>query len=357
MNQKMKRIGPFTLLLFYLFAFSPITASAQKIIPEKTVIEVGRTGWQQPITAVFEFRNKGSRRLRIEQVLPDCSCTQLDYPKGDLGDRFRIRMTYDARQLGHFDKQAGILFTGMKKPLYLTMRGVVLEHYVDLSKDYPVAMGDLCLSGNYLEFDDVHRGDMQRQELRIYNNSMRDYHPYLMHLPEWLSATMSPERLPAGETGVITVTLNSSKLRDYGLTQTTLYLAGNPGDKAKADHEVGVSAVLLPAFSDDASPATTPRIQLSSETVDIDFDGKSKKTEVIVIENMGQAQLHISSLQMFTGGLKISLDRSRIDVGESARLKVTALRNELQNVRTRPRILMITNDPKKPKVTININAH
>ena len=32
------------------------------------------------------------------------------------------------------------------------------------------------------------------------------------------------------------------------------------------------------------------------------------------------------------------------------------MRDDLQKVRTQPRILMITNDPQKPKVTITINA-
>ena len=66
--------------------------------------------------------------------------------------------------------------------------------------------------------------------------------------------------------------------------------------------------------------------------------------------------LDISSLQMFTPGLRISLDKSRLQPGEYAKLKITAMRNELLRVRTRPRILMITNDPQKPKVVIEINA-
>jgi archaellum component FlaF (FlaF/FlaG flagellin family) len=115
-----------------------------------------------------------------------------------------------------------------------------------------------------------------------------------------------------------------------------------------------VSAVLLPSFPEHVS--NPPHIQLSKETVDILFEDKSKKTEVIDIVNTGQSELQISSLQMFTNGLKISLNKSRLQPGESAKLKITAFRSDLLKVRTRPRILMITNDPQKPKVTIAINA-
>ena len=72
--------------------------------------------------------------------------------------------------------------------------------------------------------------------------------------------------------------------------------------------------------------------------------------------NVGQSELNITSLQMFTSGLKISLGKRKLQPGESTKLKITALRDDLRKVRTRPRILMIVNDPQKPKVTITINV-
>ena len=343
-------------LPFYLFTFLPLNVAAQKLVAEKTVVDVGRTGYQTPITAVFELRNKGSRRMKIEAVKPDCYCVAVDYPKGEIGggDKFQIRMTYDARQLGHFNQQAAVISNGSQKPLYLTMKGVVLEHYVDLSGNYPVVMGDLRLDKSELEFDDVNRGDQPVQELHLYNHGSQVFQPNLLHLPPYLTALMQPEKLQPGEEGVMTVRLNSAKLHDYGLTQTSVYLAGNVGDKVSADHEIGVSTVLLPSFPEQiTNPA---HIQLSKESVDIVFEGKSKKTDVIDIVNTGHSELKISSLQMFTGGLKISLSKSRLMPGEYAKLKITAMRDDLQKVRTRPRILMITNDPDKAKIVITINA-
>ena len=54
-----------------LMTMLPIGAMAQKLIAQKTTIDVGKTGFQQPVTAVFEFRNKSIRRLKIETVDPD----------------------------------------------------------------------------------------------------------------------------------------------------------------------------------------------------------------------------------------------------------------------------------------------
>ena len=335
-----------------------MTANAQKLIIEKTTIDVGRTGYEQPITAVFEFRVKGSKKVRINDVRPDCNCTKVEYPKTDQGDKFQIRMTYDARQLGHFDKQAAVVTNATAKPFYIRMKGIVLRDYQNLSKNYPITMGNLLLDHSELEFDDINRGDQQVQLLHIYNSSTTVCQPNLMHLPSYLKATMAPERLGPGRAGTLTVTLNSNELHDYGLTQSAVFLAENPGDTVSADHEIPVSAVLLPSFMgmNAAQKQYAPKMQLSKTTCDIQFNSKSKKKDVIEITNKGRTELDISSLQLFTGGLQVSLSKSKLQPGEKTTLKITALRDELKKVRTRPRILMITNDPDHPKVTITINA-
>ena len=347
-------------LPFYLYTFLPLPASAQKLVTEKTTIDVGRTGYQMPVTATFEFKNKSHRHLKISEVRPDCQCTSIEFPKEQIGsgDNFQIRMTYDARQLGHFEHQAAIISNAPGKPLYIRMKGVVLADYQDVSGTYPVEMGDLRLDKDALEFDDVNKGFEQVQELHIYNNGTSVYQPNLMHLPSYLSAVVVPERLAPNRAGKITVTLHSDKLHDYGLTQTAIYLAGNPGDKVSPDHEISVSAVLLPAFVEKTAEERlrAPKLQMSKQSIDIAFDGKKKKTDVIELTNQGQTELDISSLQMLTGGLTVSLGKSKLAPGQSTKLKVTAMRDELLKVKRRPRILMITNDPDQGKIVININA-
>lgn len=349
-----KTITTFLLLLLVL----PV--SAQKLIATKTTIDVGKTGFQQPVTAVFEFQNKGVHRLMIESVLPDCNCTVVEYPKTVIGkgEKFQVKMTYDAKQLGHFDKQAAIISNGTKKPVYIRMKGVVLENYQDFSGDYPIEMGAMRIDQNELEFDNVNKGETPIAQIHVLNNGTSLMRPNLMHLPTWLSATVSPEEIRPGRTATISVTLNSAKISDYGLTQASIYLAANPGDKATKENLIGVSTVLLPSFAKmtNVQKQYAPKMYLSSDQVDIVFDGKSKKKTEIQISNIGRTPLSISSLQMFTQGLQISLGKSTLQTGESTKLKITAQRDELRKARTKPRILMITNDPDQSKVVITINA-
>ena len=335
------------------------TVRAQKLVVAQDNVMAGRTGFCQPITATFELRNKSLRKLVIESVKPDCGCTAVEYPK-EVGanDKFTIKMTYDARQLGHFQKMAAIVSNGSKQPVYLTMRGVVLPEMVDYTGTYPLAMGELLLDKNVLEYDDVNKGDEPVQEIHIFNNGEKTMRPNVMHLPPYLSATVKPETLAPGKGGTVSVTLNSDKLRDFGLTKTSVYLAKQLGEKVSQDNEIPVSTVLLPHLQDynEFTKALAPQLQISTTEIDFsNFEGKTKKTAEVILYNTGKTTLKISSLQLFTTGLKVTLDKQSLEPDETTTLKITGFAEELKNLRSKPRILMITNAPDRAKVVININ--
>ena len=70
-----------------------------------------------------------------------------------------------------------------------------------------------------------------------------------MHLPPYLSAVATPDKLGRNRTGKIKVTLDTEKLPKLGLTTASVYLSRFPGDKVGEENEIPVSAVLLPDFS------------------------------------------------------------------------------------------------------------
>lgn len=348
------------ILMAALMALASLQADAQRLTVEKETVDCGSVAYDAPVTAVFELRNKGARKLKISEVRTSCGCIGVDYPKQEVGggDRFKVRLTYDARQLGHFEKSAAIYSNGSKEPLYLTMRGVVRAELEDYSGSYPYDFGSLRADKNVLEFDDVNKGDTPELEIYIRNTGTKTLRPNIMHLPPYLSAAVTPENLRPGHAGRVSVSLNSEKLHDYGLTQTSVYLAGNPGEEVSQEKEITVSAVLLPGFDGMTGEArrSAPRMAMSADSLVFDFEGKSRKKGEIKITNNGRTALKIRSLQMFTGGLRVTLGKRELDPGESTTLKVTAYRDELLKAHSRPRILMITNDPDRAKVVVKIKT-
>ena len=338
-----------------LLMLAATTASAQKLSITKETIDIGRTGYEVPVTATFELKNKGSRKLIIQDVKPDCNCTRVEFPKGEIGsgDKFTIRMTYDARMLGHFNKQAAIISNASEKPVYITMKGVVLAELKDYSGNYPYDFNLLLSNANNMEFDNVKKGEQRTFEMGVMNNGYTVMQPNILHLPPYLSAKAFPEKLEPGHSGKIVFTLNSEKIRDFGLTQTNVYLAQQLGEKVKSATEIGVSAVLLPPVKQREN---APQLVLSDTTLVLDFNGKAKKSGEIVVANSGKSQLDITSLQMFTRGLKVTLGKTRLAPNETTKLKITGVAEDLKKARSAPRVLMITNDPRQPKVVITINS-
>jgi hypothetical protein len=85
-------------------------------------------------------------------------------------------------------------------------------------------------------------------------------------------------------------------------------------------------------------------------------EGKNVKKGVVVLTNKGRLPLKISSLQMFTKGMTVTLDKRELQPGESTKMKITVDRAQVMKARQRPRVLMITNDPDHAKVVIKVSV-
>ncbi|MGI6233103.1 MAG: DUF1573 domain-containing protein [Prevotella sp.] len=337
------------------------SAGAQRISTDKPLIDCGQVVYRQPVTAQFELTNDGRQPLVISNVRTSCGCTNVDYPKGAIpaGADFKVSITYDAKTMGHFTKLADIYSNGSEEPLTLTLRGVVVDEIVDFQGEYPETLGNLKAEDTEVEFDDVNRSDRPYKRIHIYNPTSETVEPVVMHLPKYLDAEVSPSRIAPGHGGVVTLKLLPHHLRDMGLTQTTVYLGMFPGDKVSNDKEINVSAVLLPNFENltETQLQLAPKAQFTTEVLDLgSFNSKKKLKGEVDITNKGRSTLEIRSIQMFTTGIEVSLNKTKIEPGETAKLKVTAIRKMLRNVKSKPRILLITNDPQKAKVVIHINV-
>ena len=340
---------------------APTAAWAQKLKVADAVIDCGQVAYQSPVTAEFEISNKDGRPVRITKVRTSCGCTDVEYPKGDIvaGETFAVKVTYDAMTMGHFDKLVDVYTQQDAQPVVLRMKGVVVAEVVDYGGTYPFMLGQIPTDRNDIEFDDVNRGEQPVQKIHIRNTSDQTIQPQVMHLPNYLKADVAPTKITPGHAGVITFTLDSRSLPEMGLNQTSVFLGRFPGDKVGPEKEITVSAVLLPNFEKLSAHqlAIAPKIDLSAVDVTLPpFGTKKKQRAVIRIRNVGKSKLDIRSLRMFTSALEVSLNKTKLAPGEETKMKITVIADKLKTARTKPRVLMITNDPNNAKVTIHINV-
>lgn len=346
--------------IFLAMAFVPMFLHAQAISLPSDTINCGQVVFKHPVKAEFKMKNSGDKPLLISDVKSSCGCTTVSYPKDAIapGKTFSVSAVYDAKQLGHFQKEVGIYSNASDEPLLLTLKGVVVAKKSNFKGEYPYTLGDLLTDRNEVLFDDVNRGDMPVQQVHILNNSDETMEPQLMHLPPYLRGEVKPARLAPGRSATVTLQVDSKQITDLGLKQTQIYLGAFPGDKVSPEKQLDINIILIPSFGKQTKEqlAAAPRLQLSKGRINIgSFEGKAKKKDDLEITNIGKSTLSIRSLQIIGTGLEVSLNNQQIEAGESAKLKVTAFRDLIEKSRTVPKVLLITNDPTQPKVLINVD--
>jgi len=109
------------------------SAFAQKKVDEvakftSETINFGKIKQGVPTKGVFTVTNTGTEPLIIEQASPTCGCTISDYTKEPIaaGKTGVINATYNAANVGHFDKHLTVKFAGIDEIKSITLTGDVV---------------------------------------------------------------------------------------------------------------------------------------------------------------------------------------------------------------------------------------
>lgn len=338
---------------------SSASMMAQKISFERSTVNAGSTLWKKPVTAVFKFTNKEKNPLLVREVDAGCGCLQPEWSKNAImkGEEGTIRITYDAKLLGHFDRYIDVYTNADTKPVRIRMKALVNNGEKQTIEElYPYSIDDILLSTNNVEFLDVNAGDSAKAEIEILNKSEEVYTPMLMHLPAYLTAEYKPEMIARGRRGKIELTLHSNELKDLGLNQTSIYLSRFSGDKVGPHNELAVSAVLLPDLHFAEGFARKPAFHISTTELNIGKMGKKTKLKgSVTISNKGKGVLKLSKIQAFNQAIVVSLNKTELQPGEDVKMHIVVDARFLGISKAQPRVLIITNDPNHPKEVVNIN--
>lgn len=369
--------------LFFIITLLSITLTAiaqPRVTSNRNNYNFGQITWKQPVTAEYIITNTGDKPLVISNVTTSCACSEAVWPDEAIapGDKGVVKATFDAQALGRFEKSIGIYSNANPHLVYLRFSGEVVQTITDFSRTHTHAIGDIRIDTTELNFADSRIGDLPKLKFSVVNQSSRPYEPVLMHLPGYITMKKSVNVLQKGEKCDITLTLDTKKLNELGLTQTSVYLSRFTGDKVSAENEIPVSIILLPQVQklSRTEQSVAPAIDLSHTSIDISslFDGgesqkggelMSKVTNVftkksiikkdIILTNTGKNPLYIQKLQVFNPAVGASLKKNIIQPGEYVKLRLTLKKRDLERwVRQPLQVLMITNDPERPKVVIDI---
>ena len=342
-------------LFVFILGFVTVSLAQPQVKFSMLRYEFGTMVWNESEVTEFEVANGGDTPLYILKVHPDCDCTTIAFTKEAIapGAKGIISVRYDASLLGHFEKQVAVYTNADKQPYYLTIAGDVVRERSEYTGDYPYRIGDIYLSTDMLEFDNVYSGETSTQLIMLHNTGRQSYEPTLMHLPKYLSVRAEPTVVRPGRVGKLYVTLDSDQLPKMGLTQTSVFLSRFPGDRVNSDNKVMISAIHLPKSAGEYS-SSSPVATFDSQKLVLSGMGSMKKLKgSILLTNTGKSNLEISALQVYKPGLGVSVRKTIIPPGRSEQIRVT-FHPESGDSHVRHRFLIITNDPVRPKVDIEV---
>jgi hypothetical protein len=332
--------------------------------PATDVVNMGEVMFKEPVKAVFAYRNTGNQPLEIIEVYPSCGCTAVEWTRGEIpvGGEGTITAEYDAQMLGTFQKDILVYTNIDDEPISLYLQGRVVTELTDQTTsddNFPIAMGGVCLKTKVLDFGDIAIGENKTIEIQVLNTGMTTYRPQLMHLPSYLTAEYHPEMLNAGRVGRIRLIMDANKMHQYGEQHTSIYLSRHLGDKVNEENKMEVSYVLLPDFSSMtlAERIRAPRLQVEGDTVITWMPKRWKRKRLhITLKNKGLSDLEILALQLPYKGVEVSLTERHIQPNATAKLKVSITADDLSVEDNEIRLLLISNDPQKPKQSITIKV-
>lgn len=348
----------YLLLMLLLSGIRTIMAQPVAIF-DRLETDLGTILWKMPVTVTFQVTNRGNEPLVITYADTDCGCTVAEWTQEPIAPKGtgKISATFDAGLLGKFQKSIGVYTNMNDTPIYLTLKGCVASRLENYEQTHPFQIGTVRIDCNDVAFPDAQQGEKPVAEIQIINTGESEYAPIMMHLPSYIEAKAIPDTLQRKQAGVLRLTLNTEKIPTPGLMTTSIYLARFPGDKVSKENEIRLSGIIIPDFSKMTTyqKAMAPALTLSSQTVRIaPFGNKKKQSFNILLTNNGKSTLKIEALHVSDTNLGVNLRKNKLGPGESCKMKVTINKEIANNKEGKAHLMMITNDPKNPKVIIEV---
>lgn len=126
----MKKVTLFSFLLVF-FVASVVFASAVAAAFSwgQTQHNFGKIQQGKPVVAEFKFDNSGQNPLIISNARGSCGCTGVEYPKEPImpGASGVIKATFNAANVGAFNKTVTVESNAESGVVYLEIRGEVVE--------------------------------------------------------------------------------------------------------------------------------------------------------------------------------------------------------------------------------------
>lgn len=310
-----------------------------------------------PAAAVFKVYNDGNAVLRILDVQASCGCTSKEYTLEPIepGDSGFVRVIYDpVKRPGIFDKYVSVKCNDPERlETFLKIKGYVQPRPLRPDERFPHHLGSLLFKEGHRTFGTLRLGEKARDTFLLFNNAGQEISLEKVgpeHKQAFIRTRLIPPSLGPGQEGMLEVSYDSKKRKDYGVLFDTVYFMTNdPEGNLKS---LSVSVNIKEDFSSWNQDKRMKSARLSLNTDTFPF-GVVKRGETLstsfTLRNDGQSDLIIRKVTSSCACLHWDHFPERIPPGENRVIKVMMTTDDLSGAQHKI-ITLITNDPEKDQV-------
>jgi archaellum component FlaG (FlaF/FlaG flagellin family) len=323
-------------------------------------------------THSFTIKNTGSATLVINRITASCGCTQPEWSKAPIapGSTGEVKISYDPKgRPGPFYKSITIHSNAGNERLTLYVKGTVKNRTIELPAIiYPYSMGNLKLQTKNIQYSRIYPGEALEEIIRTKNEGNA---PLIIHhskVPDYLTIEISPDTLKPEETGEISITFHTGKVKKMGRISSYLPLTVE-SDGKKKNGLIHVAANIINNYSriSASEKAKAPAAQFSQTLLDfgklpeksgniISFIGiGGKESESLTITNTGQSPLLIYSITCDNELVEISGGKKELKTGASSTYKISIRPKDIKT-KLEAFIHIVSNDPNGPVRLIKVTA-
>ncbi|MGZ2370855.1 DUF1573 domain-containing protein [Ancylomarina sp. YFZ004] len=342
--------------------FSSFGLSAQKTKP---VMEYGskthdfgtikeETGKQ---VYSFEFVNKGTSPIIIQNVRSSCGCTSPNWSKAPVapGQKGFIKATFDPKNRpGPFNKSITVTANTNPSISILRIKGAVTARVKTVQDSFPRLMAGLRMTSNHLPFTKVKNNEIKEATLEVYNDTDSFMTVAFRRMPTHLNIKLVPEKIAPKSRAKIVAVYDASKKRDWGFVTDYLDLLIN--GKFAPRNRLTISANITEDFArlSDKDLAKAPKLEFEEKVFNFGELSQGEKAEhTFIMKNTGKSDLLIRKTKASCGCTAISPQSKIIKAGESTELKVV-FNSRGKRGRQNKRITVITNAPTNSTVDLRV---
>lgn len=352
------------LLMLLTVSIAQAQINENEIVFESESYNFGRVPFGKSIiNATFIFTNTSEHEFVIREVRASCGCTVPSWPDVPIapGEKGVITATFDPSNLaGEVDKSIEIFANYnviMSKLIHI--RGIIEEPVeADYSKHYPGQFGYILQSKNTLGFGEILNTKTYSQQVVFINEyNLPLKFTGVKQKPDYCSYSFTNEVIEPGDTVTLTVTIDGSKVGDFGLVNDNLVLESN-------DRFFPLKAIKLAFFvKEDFSKLSKrerrkgPKLQISKQVFDFGTVKEgSLSSATVELTNTGKTPLTIYKVETSCGCTTINLNEQVIAPGETQKARVTFDSMYITG-NAEKEVLFYTNDPNNHEVKLLVTAN